>query len=295
MPLACCARRYMHHQARAAVAGSGLCTCSCSWVHPQAHSRLAAGSQEPAHPTHAHPRTHPPNPPPTPTHTHTHSFSCPHFPRAGEGSSGLSGGAVAGIVISLLVAAGLVAGLVVYIKKKRHLRSQASVWGGATRFEKFEGGWGQGPHRLSKLCCTLVFRNRRLNGRRQGGCCKGHNQWGAARLRHTCGGGERRRGHRSLPIALPGFSGTPTHFPHPPHLTDHTLPPPTHRTAPHPTRHMTPVLSTLRCTAPAEDDFTRPPRDLELAGQRGGSGGASPRPYDTANTRRQGFHFPDSP
>lgn len=52
---------------------------------------------------------------------------------------------------------------------------------------------------------------------------------------HSCVGGERRPGHRSLPRALPGYSGTPTHFPYPPHPT-HTLQPPhtPHRTASHP-------------------------------------------------------------
>ncbi|GAB4822755.1 hypothetical protein N2152v2_009801 [Parachlorella kessleri] len=61
----------------------------------------------------------------------------------GSGSD-LSSGAIAAIVLSVLIACGIVAGLVVYVKRKRrHTQSDANIFGGNTRFEKFEDDFTQ--------------------------------------------------------------------------------------------------------------------------------------------------------
>ncbi len=72
------------------------------------------------------------------------------------------GGAIAGIIIGILVAFGIVAGLVYYVRRKRHLEAQGDPIDSKARFQRFEGGWvaimsvpiGRSESGGPKQCCT---------------------------------------------------------------------------------------------------------------------------------------------
>ena len=85
-----------------------------------------------------------------PRQTAADSSSCTALPNhacaAGTSAdSGLSGGAIAGIIICVLVVCVLVGGIVVYIKRK-HLRRQGDdIWSSnGERFQRFEGTYLRG-------------------------------------------------------------------------------------------------------------------------------------------------------